>query len=275
MKEGYMVSENIFLELSKKVQNLGFKQSLIEISKIAFDGMNINRLTVWKFHDHFLSCQFKYQDGISDFDCNFSFNLNEYPSYTKALLEQRTVVANDVYNSQFTYEFYDHFQKENIKSILQIPIYVDGVQYGMVFFGKTRKYHTWTKEDIKFGGDVSQVISIAYISSKRNEDIRKLNEYADRIKTFNEELQEVIRKKNEQFIEYGFINSHLLNAPLSRLKGLMNILVLELNGQNREEEIKFIIDRIYESYDEMDNVVSQISALVDKGADIDRDDITL
>jgi len=270
-----MVSENIFLELSRKVQNLGFKQSLIEISKIAFDGMKINRLTVWKFHEHFLSCQFKYQEKSFDFDCNFSFDLDQYPSYTKALLEKRVIVANDVYNSQFTYEFYEHFDKENIKSILQIPIYVDGVQYGMVFFGKTGKHYSWTKEDVKFGSDVSQVISIAYISSKRNEDLKKLNEYADRIKVHNEQLQEIIKKKNEKFIEYGFINSHLLNAPLSRLKGLMNILILELNGQRRDDEMKFIIDKIYESYDEMDNVVSQISVLIDKGAEIDRDDITL
>lgn len=272
-----MISQNIFLELSKKVQNLGFQQSLIEISNIALEEMNINRLTVWTFdQNNTIRCQFKTDKNGQNFDGDNILELNLFPTYLKILLSEKIVIANDVYTNNCTFEIKEYFKKHNIYSTLDIPIFVDGLLYGIVCFETTGYPHFWSQEDVRFGSDVSQIISIAYISSKRNDDLKKLNTYAERIKSFNEELQNVIKKKNEQFIEYGFINSHMLNAPLSRLKGLMNILVIELNGEKREEEMKFIINKIYDAYDEMDNVVRQISVLVNKGStDIDRDDIIL
>jgi hypothetical protein len=270
-----MISENVFLELSKKVQNLGFKQSLNEISKIALEGMKINQLTVWKFtEDNKIVCQFKKDEKTDNFDCGKVIDLNLYPTYLKILLSEKIVVATNVYTNNCTFELKHYFEEFNIFSTLDIPIFVDGKLYGIVCFENIGKTLYWSKEDIQFGSDVSQVISIAYISSKRNEDLLKLNSYAEKIKSINEELQGIIKKKNDQFIEYGFINSHLLNAPLSRLKGLMNILVFEIEGENRQSEIQFIIGKIYEEYDEMDRVVKQISVLVAKGSDMDRDDIT-
>lgn len=272
-----MISQNIFLELSKKVQNLGFRQSLIEISKIAMEEMGINRVTVWSFgENNSIHCQFNANKSTENFDCGHIIDLNSYPTYLKILQAEKIVIANDVFTNNCTFEIKEYFKSNDIYSTLDIPIFVDGLLFGVICFENTGKGHFWTPEDVRFGSDVSQIISIAYISSKRNEDLMKLNAYAERIKTFNEELQALIKKKNEQFIEYGFINSHLLNAPLSRLKGLMNVLVFELNGDRRDPEIKFIIDKIYEAYDEMDNVVRQITVLVNKGStDIDRDDIKM
>lgn len=261
-----MVSENVFLEISKKVQNLGFKQSLLHISSIAMDEMNIQVFGVWTFEDdHMFKCRFRRVLNSMNNTCNDFHNLNKYPIYYKALKSEKILMINDIYTDSRVCEYIEIFKYLNIKSTLQIPIYIDGIQYGMVFFSKDKPY-SWTNNDIVFGSDVSQVINIAYISSKRNEDLRKLNSYSEKIKIYNAELQKTIEKKNEQFIEYGFINSHLLNAPLSRLKGLMNILIIEIDNENREEEIHFIISKIYEEYDAMDEVVKKISVLVDKGA---------
>ena len=269
-----IISENVFLELSKKVQNLGFNQSLIEISKIAFEEMDFDRITVWKIlNGHNLVCEFKEDMTGKAFKDIHIIDLKTFPIYSSGLHTEKILVANDVYNNNITFELSDHYKEQGICSALHIPIFVDGHLYGAVFFSTIDRYIFWKKNDIKFGGDISQIISIAYISSKRNEDITKLNAYAERVKTFNSELQEVIQKKNEQFIEYGFINSHLLNAPLSRLKGLLNILVHELNTDKREDDINFIVSKIYEEYNEMDRIIEKISILVEKGASPERDDI--
>jgi hypothetical protein len=271
-----MISENIFLKLSQKVQNLGFKQSLIEISKIAFDGIPIDRLTVWTLENNntILKCDFKMQTNVTTFECSDTLDLAKYPAYHKALLSEKVISANDVYNSTFVFELDDDYLKpNNICSSASFPFFVDGKLSGMVVISTVERYYNWRVEDIQFGNDVAQVISIAYVSSKRNEDLNKLNKYAAKIKTMNEELKLVIEKKNEQFIEYGFINSHLLNAPLSRLKGLMNLIVIEMDGENRETELDFLISKVYEEYKAMDDIVTQISVLVNKGEELDRDDI--
>lgn len=261
-----MISENIFLEISKKVQNLGFKQSLIHISSIAMDEMDIYKFSVWTFEeDDKFKCRFRRLSDSTNFICTDITDLSKYPVYSEALKSQKILRINDIYNDSRATEYLSKFEEFKVKSSLQIPIYIDGFHYGMVFFGKNAP-HNWTNHDVVFGSDVSQVISIAYISSKRNEDLRKLNSYAEKIKSFNAELQELIRRKNEQFIEYQFINSHLLNAPLSRLKGLLNILMIELDNERREEQIKFITEKIFEEYDAMDEIVKKISVLVDKGA---------
>ncbi len=266
------ISENIFLKLSQKVQNLGFKQSLIEISKIAFEGIPIDRLTVWTLNKNntVLDCNFKMQSNVPSFDCGYQLDLTKYASYYKALLSEKVIAANDVYNSIYTFEMEEDFLRPNgICSSINIPFFVDSQLSGMVVVSTIDRYVTWRSEDIQYANDVTQVISIAYVSSKRNEDLKKLNNYAEKIKGMNEKLQEVIKKKNEKFIEYSFINSHLLNAPLSRLKGLMNLLVHEMEDEDREDEIDFLISKVYEEYDAMDNIVTQISILVNKGEELD------
>jgi hypothetical protein len=268
------ITENIFLKLSQKVQNLGFRQSLIEVSKIAFEELPIDRLTVWTLEKNntVLKCSFKMQYEFPSFDCDYVLDLKKYPSYHKALISEKLMVANDVYNSQFTFEMEEDFLRpNNICSSVNIPFFVDNKLAGMVVLSTVGRYVTWTREHVQFSNDVTQVISIAYVSSKRNEDLKNLNNCAEKIMTKNEELLEVIKKKNEQFIEYGFINSHLLNAPLSRLKGLMNLMVLELEGENREAELDFLITKVYEEYKAMDEIVRQISHLVNKGEELDRD----
>lgn len=275
-KKLHMISGNIFLELSKKVQNLGFKQSLSEIAKISFDEMKINRLSIWRVKDKTnLYCEFKRTRQLEEhhcFDCNI--NLDLVPTFNKFIHEGKIILAHDACAGNYTYELKDYFLKNTILSIMIIPIFVDGLLFGVVAFETVDNYHQWQSSDLNVGSDISQIISIAFISSKRNDNFNMLNSYAEKIKTYNKELEEVIKMKNEQFVEYGFINSHLLNAPLSRLKGLLNLLVLEMNGHNRREEINFIISKIYEAYEEMDKIVDKISLLIEKGEDIDREDLT-
>ena len=70
----------------------------------------------------------------------------------------------------------------------------------------------------------------------------------------------------------GFSHADRHHATVSDL----TVLVFELNGERRDSEIDFIIDKIYDAYDEMDKVVKQITVLVNQGSsDIDRDDIKL
>lgn len=268
------ISENIFLKLSQKVQNLGFKQSLIEISKIAFKGIPIDRLTVWTLEKKNLTlkCSFMMQSGVPTFECGQTLDLTKYTAYHKALLSEKVIAANDLYNSSFLFELEDEYLKPNdICSSLNFPFFVDGHLTGMVVVSTVERYYKWKQDDIQFANDVTQVISIAYVSSKRNDDLKNLNKYAKKIKSINKDLQEIIEKKNKQFIEYGFINSHLLNAPLSRLKGLMNLIVLEMEGENRENELDFLITKVYEEYNAMDDIVTQISILVNNGEEFDRD----
>ena len=265
------ISENILLLLSQKVQNLGFKQSLIEISKIAFECMPIDRFTVWRFtKNNTFTCEFKMEDGVSKFDYEFVLDLNKYTNYSKALHNEKIMIANDVYNSNYIFEMDDHLKLNNICSVINVPIFVDGLLSGMVVMSTVGRYLTWKQEDIQFGLDVSQVVSIAYVSSKRNEDLLDLNKCAEKLNAINTDLQKVIEEKNKKFIEYGFINSHLLNAPLSRLKGLMNLLMYEIENEKRELEINNLIKMILHEYEDMDNVVTQISVLVSKGEEFDR-----
>jgi transcriptional regulator with GAF, ATPase, and Fis domain len=268
------ISENIFLALSKKVQNLGFKQSLIEISKIAFEEMPIDRLTVWSFAKNktLLICQFKMDNISHTFNCDSVLDLTKYPIYHNALLTEKIIHADDVYNSKFIFQMGDDYLRpHNICSAINVPLFVDGLLIGMVVMSTVGKYYSWKQEDLQFCSDIAEIISIAHIASKRNEDLRNLNKKAENFKSINDDLKEVIKRKNEQFIEYGFINSHLLSAPLSRLKGLMNLLVIEMDGENREVEVDLLMSKLFEEYKEMDEIVDRISEVVDKGESLDRD----
>jgi light-regulated signal transduction histidine kinase (bacteriophytochrome) len=66
---------------------------------------------------------------------------------------------------------------------------------------------------------------------------------------------EIVKKQNNQIIEYSFFNSHILRAPVSRIRGLLNLLS---HNHSAEEEMR-IRSLLSESMIELDNAIKSIN----------------
>lgn len=134
-----------------------------------------NRVSFWKYHKDLITCKNLFSlDNQSLTDKNI-LNKESYPIYFETLNNKAIINAPDVFNKLETSEFQKlYFTKNNIKSMLDVPIFLTGQLAGVVCFESTEKKREWDNEDINYARTISDVISLAISSQMRLEAERKL-----------------------------------------------------------------------------------------------------
>ncbi|MEP2771513.1 MAG: hypothetical protein ABJH05_05160 [Fulvivirga sp.] len=101
------------------------------------------------------------------------------------------------------------------------------------------------------------------ISSKRqltelnNKLELKVQERTEEIVVSNQHL----KAKNKQLADFAFFNSHKLRAPVANILGLINLLE---QGSITRSDRDLIIDKVKQSSNVLENVVSEINLLLEK-----------
>ncbi len=145
------------------------------ILKEAASISNANRVSFWKYDDDLITCKNLFSlDNQSLNDKNI-LNKESYPIYFETLNNKAIINAPDVFNKLETSEFQKlYFTKNNIKSMLDVPIFLTGQLAGVVCFESTEQKREWDNEDINYARTISDVISLAISSQMRLEAERKL-----------------------------------------------------------------------------------------------------
>lgn len=95
------------------------------------------------------------------------------------------------------------------------------------------------------------------------EEIIRINEDLEgRVKDRTKEIE----KKNEQLVEYTYINAHMLRAPVCNILGLVELLEnSEIKEENRE-----VVNYLHKSAFELDDIVNKINETLRYGYKVDR-----
>lgn len=70
----------------------------------------------------------------------------------------------------------------------------------------------------------------------------------------------VLKEQNKRLTEFAFFNSHILRAPVSRIRGLVNMLTLKIDM----EEEKKVRDLLTECMNELDQAIKTINSKLDE-----------
>ena len=81
------------------------------------------------------------------------------------------------------------------------------------------------------------------------------------IKSINENLETLVKRRtldleerNKKLVEYGFINSHLVRAPLARIMGLSDLISRDMNSNDQT-----LVNLLTYSAQELDIILSRIT----------------
>ncbi len=134
-----------------------------------------NRVSFWKYHKDLITCKNLFSLDNQNLSDKNILNKESYPIYFETLSKKAIINAPDVFNKLETSEFEKlYFTKNNIKSMLDVPIFLSGQLAGVVCFENTEKKREWDNEDINYARTISDVISLAISSQMRLEAERKL-----------------------------------------------------------------------------------------------------
>jgi len=145
------------------------------ILKEASTVSTVDRVSFWKYNKDLITCKNLYSLDNQNLNDKNILNKESYPIYFETLSKQAIINAPDVFDKLETSEFQKlYFTKNNIKSMLDVPIFLTGQLAGVVCFESTQRKREWDNEDINYARTISDIISLAISSQMRLEAERKL-----------------------------------------------------------------------------------------------------
>ncbi|OXA93202.1 response regulator [Flavobacterium hercynium] len=139
-----------------------------------------NRVSFWKYSDDTISCRNLFSLDDQSLNDKNILNKESYPIYFETLKNKAIINAPDVFNKLETSEFESvYFIKNKIKSMLDVPIFLNGQLVGVTCFESTEGKRDWDNEDINYAKTISDVISLAISSQMRLKAEKKLEVKSD------------------------------------------------------------------------------------------------
>ena len=150
------------------------------ILEAAAKASKCNRVSYWKYTDDSISCENLYHLDTNQFSAGNTLKKEKFPIYFESVKTKKQICAPDVFNKMEISEFTEnYFLKNDIKSLLDIPIFTNGELSGTISFETTGNIRNWDNEDINFARTISDIISIAIASHLKLETDKKLEYKSD------------------------------------------------------------------------------------------------
>jgi light-regulated signal transduction histidine kinase (bacteriophytochrome) len=99
---------------------------------------------------------------------------------------------------------------------------------------------------------------------------KQLKEYNDHLEERIDARTQELEKRNAQLTEYAFINSHLLRAPVASILGMIDLLSRTATSDEQKQHLRHLLT----SSRELDNIVKQITQVLEETEEIDRHSLT-
>jgi PAS domain S-box-containing protein len=155
--------------------NEKFEITLKLIIEAAAKAAKCNYISYWKYTEDKIACEILYHFDTDKYCVGNVLSKEDFPIYFESIKSKRQISAPDVFNKLEVSEFTKtSFLKNDIKSLLDIPIFTNGELVGTLSFETTHKQRNWDSEDINFARTISDIISLAIVSNMRNEAEKKL-----------------------------------------------------------------------------------------------------
>jgi PAS domain S-box-containing protein len=169
---------------------------------------DFHRISYWSYIEKGLKCENLYYLELDKFEKNFVLDKNIYPTYFAGIEKNIQIVASNVYENQVTKELcYDYFPKNNIKSIINTPVLINGKLIGVLFVEIAEIAIEWDNEDINFFRSVADLIAIAIENQIRMETEKKLAYKSEILTEISDNTEKFLLSKNTYEIFNGILDT--------------------------------------------------------------------
>lgn len=184
-----------------------FNGILKNILKVAATNCTIERVGYWSYIPEGLKCESIYYLKSDRFEKNFFLGKENYPIYFENIETGMQIVASNVYNNSITQELcYDYVPKNQIMSLLDTPIFINGKIIGILCFEKTDNAFEWDNEDINFARSIADLIAIAIEAQLLLESDKKLSYKSEILTVISKNIDKFLLNKNTDETMKGIVN---------------------------------------------------------------------
>ena len=150
------------------------------VLKTVSDAMDMERVSFWDCLPSEIICSNLYLKKQDSFVSDLSIQKKDYPNYFSIIEQKNQIVVADVHINQHQLKFCnDYFPANNILSLLDTPVLINGELRGIICIECTDKIRNWDNEDINFARSISDILSIIFESKMRLDIEQKLRYKSD------------------------------------------------------------------------------------------------
>jgi len=148
--------------------NADFESIIKNILEVTTKTIGANRASYWKSFPEEFKCSNLYQLNNNKFEDGLVLTKEKYPHYFASIQEKNQIVASDIFSTEATKELcVDYAPKNNIYSLLDTPVIINGKLRGLICIETTDKIKLWNHEDINFARSISDLVTMAIESKMR------------------------------------------------------------------------------------------------------------
>lgn len=187
--------------------NDNFDQTIINVLQTTAFALDVKRASYWIYDTNKMVCSKLYDSKTNSFDTNLKFYKSENLAYFEKIENKLQVVLSDVRSKSTNNKINDYyFQSNNVFSILDTPIIVEGKIEAIICFESTEEIRNWDNEDINFAKSISDLIVIALASKTRLEIEKQLAYKSELLLAINKNTNQFSLEKNNSKLIKGIIN---------------------------------------------------------------------
>ncbi len=185
-----------------------FDHFLENILKLVAKEIDINRVGYWKYSFDKITCENLFIANKNKFEKGFVLTKLANPNYFTAIENDNQIIASNVFENTVTKGFWkDYFPKNNIISMLDTPIYLNGKLNGILCLETNTKIKEWDNEDISFSRSICDYIAIAIETNQRIEAEKQLSYKSEILSVITKITNKVLISKNNSEIFEGIIDA--------------------------------------------------------------------
>ncbi|PRY87124.1 PAS domain-containing sensor histidine kinase [Mongoliibacter ruber] len=161
--------------------------------------------------------------------------LDNFPSFLAKMHEKEPFIAH---TKESEGNLFQILEEQQIKSIIQLPIYYNNEFYGYIGFDECKQERFWTDEEISF---LKTLISNLEVAIERKENL-------DSLKSLNIELQksnQELGMSNKELEQFAYVASHDLQEPLRMITSFLTLIDKKYGpelGDKGRQYIHFAVD---------------------------------
>lgn len=218
--------------------------TLKKITETVSKTLKVDRVSVWFFNGDksALKCADLYICKEDVHEKNHTLKSSDYPKYMDALKTSPNITAYDVMENDATSELKESYLAPNkIKSMMDIPIWLEGEIYGVLCHEQTVNMRKWTYDEQDFAISVSYIISLSVEATKRDNAQKQI---IDSLEEKNVLLREIHhRVKNNMQIISSLLSLQASTIKNPEMKNMFN------ESQNRVRSMSMIHEQLYQRDD--------------------------
>lgn len=161
-----LAQQNTLLELNRLPNEIDFNEKLRTILVNTAKTLNTERVSFWVWEDNNLSTEYiytlsanEYLEGITHFHSNCETFLSE-------LLKNKSIIANDVFIHQFTFDLESYYLQNGVFSSINIPIQKGTETIGVLCYENVGSKRKWSITESAFTRSIADFIALAFESEE-------------------------------------------------------------------------------------------------------------